>query len=54
MKKTTFSIAMSLAAFALSANLKAQDTNADNHTITISVPEVALVDIEPAATKILL
>jgi len=51
MKKTTFSIAMSLAAFALSANLKAQDTNADNHTITISVPEVALVDIEPAATK---
>ena len=51
MKKRTFSIAMSLAAFALSANLKAQDTNADNHTITISVPEVALVDIEPAATK---
>lgn len=51
MKKTTFSIAMSLAAFALSANLKAQDTNTDNHTITISVPEVALVDIEPAATK---
>ncbi|MFL9834830.1 hypothetical protein [Chryseobacterium terrae] len=51
MKKTTMTVAMSLAAFAFSSNLKAQDTNTDNHTITISVPEVALVDIEPAATK---
>ncbi|MFP3594125.1 hypothetical protein [Chryseobacterium sp. SIMBA_038] len=51
MKKIKFSIAMSLVAFAVSANLNAQDTNTDNHTITISIPEVALVDIEPAATK---
>lgn len=50
MKKTTFSLAMTFAVFALSANLKAQ-INADNHTVTISVPEVALVDIEPKATK---
>ncbi|WP_404984762.1 hypothetical protein ACI513_14955 [Chryseobacterium sp. M5] len=51
MKKTTITLAMSLAIFSLSSNLKAQDTNTDNHTVTISVPEVALVDIEPAATK---
>ncbi|MFY1048389.1 hypothetical protein [Chryseobacterium sp. GP-SGM7] len=51
MRKTTFSLAMLLAAFAFSANLNAQDSNADNHNITISVPEVALVDIEPAASK---
>lgn len=51
MKKTTITLAMSLAAFTLSSNLKAQDTNTDNHTVTISVPEVALVDIEPSATK---
>lgn len=51
MKKTTITLAISLATFALSSNLKAQDTNKDNHTVTISVPEVALVDIEPAATK---
>lgn len=51
MKKIKFSIAMSLVAFTVSANLNAQDTNTDNHTITISIPEVALVDIEPAATK---
>lgn len=51
MKKTTITLAMSLATFALSSNLRAQDTNKDNHTVTISVSEVALVDIEPAATK---
>lgn len=49
MKKTTISLALTFAAFALSANLNAQST--DNHTVTISVPEVALVDIEPSATK---
>ncbi|MCY1663634.1 hypothetical protein [Chryseobacterium sp. SL1] len=42
---------MSLVALAASVHLSAQDTNTDNHTITISVPEVALVDIEPAASK---
>lgn len=51
MKKFKFSLSLSLIAFAISANVSAQDTNTDNHTITISVPEVALVDIEPAATK---
>lgn len=51
MKKLKFTLAVSLVAVAFSATLNAQDTNTDNHTITISVPEVALVDIEPAATK---
>ncbi|MBO6183849.1 MAG: hypothetical protein J6O88_04030 [Chryseobacterium sp.] len=50
MKKTTISLVLTFAAFALSANLKAQLLT-DNHTVTISVPEVALVDIEPSATK---
>jgi hypothetical protein len=51
MKKTKFTLALSLIALASSATISAQDTNTDNHTITISVPEVALVDIEPVATK---
>ncbi|GAA5102879.1 hypothetical protein GCM10023210_44270 [Chryseobacterium ginsengisoli] len=51
MKRIKFTLALSLVALAASANMNAQDTNTDNHTITISVPEVALVDIEPAATK---
>lgn len=51
MKKIKFSIAMSLFALAFSAHVNAQDTNKDDHTITISIPEVAIVDIEPAATK---
>lgn len=42
---------MSLFAAAISGNVNAQDTNTDGHTITVSIPEVALVDIEPAATK---
>lgn len=29
----------------------AQDTSSDTHTITISVPEVAIVDVEPSASK---
>lgn len=51
MKKPNFSFLLPVAVLVLSARLSAQDTNTDNHTITISVPEVALVDIEPAATK---
>ncbi|MET3038515.1 hypothetical protein ABXT08_20695 [Chryseobacterium sp. NRRL B-14859] len=51
MKKLKLTIALSLFTAAVSGNLCAQDTNTDNHTITISIPEVALVDIEPAATK---
>lgn len=51
MKRFKFTLALSLAAIAVFGNLSAQDTNTDNHTLTISVPEVALVDIEPAASK---
>jgi len=51
MKTLNLSLAVCLITAAFSGNLQAQDTNTDNHTITISIPEVALVDIEPAATK---
>lgn len=51
MNKLKLTVAMSLFAAAISGNLSAQDTATDNHTITISIPEVALVDIEPSATK---
>ncbi|KUG12620.1 hypothetical protein BEI02_02215 [Elizabethkingia sp. HvH-WGS333] len=51
MKKLNYPLAFSFAFLALSANLKAQDTNTDNHTIGISIPEVALLDIEPSASK---
>lgn len=51
MKKPHLTFILYAAALATSARFSAQDTNTDNHTITISVPEVALVDIEPAATK---
>jgi hypothetical protein len=51
MKKLNFPMILSLAAFTICSQVNAQDTNTDNHTLTISVPEVALVDIEPAATK---
>ncbi|WP_313260794.1 hypothetical protein [Sphingobacterium sp.] len=34
-----------------SLNAHSQDTNTDFHTITIGVPEVAIVDIEPMASK---
>ncbi|MBV8328243.1 hypothetical protein [Chryseobacterium sp.] len=51
MKKLNLTVAMSIFVAAVSTNLSAQDTNTDNHTVTISIPEVALVDIEPSATK---
>jgi hypothetical protein len=51
MKKLKLTMAMSLLAVAVSTTISAQDTNTDSHTITISIPEVALVDIEPSATK---
>ncbi|KMQ65979.1 hypothetical protein ACM39_16310 [Chryseobacterium sp. FH2] len=51
MKKLKFTLALFFAAAAFSSTLSAQDTNSDNHTIVITIPEVALVDIEPAATK---
>lgn len=51
MKKVNLPLTLSLVALVLSAKINAQDSNTDNHTVTISVPEVALVGIEPAATK---
>lgn len=51
MKTFKISIPLSLAAIALAVNANAQDSNTDNHTITISIPEVAIVDIEPVAAK---
>ncbi|MEY8761096.1 hypothetical protein [Chryseobacterium tongliaoense] len=51
MKKLKLNLPLSLVALAVSAYVHAQDTNTDNHTIGITVPEVALVDIEPAASK---
>ncbi|MGE8556830.1 MAG: hypothetical protein ACN6OB_23145 [Chryseobacterium jejuense] len=51
MNKLKLTVAMSLFAAAISGSLSAQDNNTDSHTITISVPEVAIVDIEPSATK---
>lgn len=50
MKKHKLSF-LSLIALASSIHMNAQDTNTDNHTIGITIPEVALVDIEPAASK---
>lgn len=47
MKRWNFILGISF--IALTAN--AQDTNSDNHTIGISIPEVAIVDIEPNASK---
>jgi hypothetical protein len=45
-------LALSFAFMAISANVKAQaDTNQSTHDITVSIPEVALVDIEPTASK---
>ncbi|SDQ86607.1 hypothetical protein SAMN05421664_2896 [Chryseobacterium soldanellicola] len=49
MKNLKLTLALSLVTFGIAAN--AQDTNTDNHTIGITIPEVALVDIEPAASK---
>lgn len=42
---------MTMASLAIALNVSAQDTNTDNHTITITIPEVAIVDIEPSAAK---
>ena len=35
----------------LSLGAYAQDTNGDSHTITVTIPEVALLDIETTGTK---
>ncbi|UMQ40021.1 hypothetical protein MKS83_11410 [Chryseobacterium sp. Y16C] len=44
-------LALSLAFAAISANMKAQDAISDNHDITITIPSVAILDIEPSASK---
>lgn len=44
-------LALSFAFVAISANMKAQDDKDDTHTIAVSIPEVALVDIESATSK---
>lgn len=50
MKRIKFTLAVLAIAFA-SVQVKAQDSNTDSHTIAITIPEVALADIEPAANK---
>ena len=47
MKKLTFAFIAFLGLGTVGAF--AQDTNTDNHTVSITVPEVALLDIEPGA-----
>ena len=44
-------LALSLAFAAISANIKAQDAISDNHNINITIPSVAILDIEPSASK---
>jgi hypothetical protein len=44
-----FSVAAAL--LILGFNASAQDTQSDNHTITVVVPNVALLDLETAATR---
>lgn len=52
MQKTIKHFALTLVALSTFgvANVKAQDTKTDNHTVAITIPEVALLDIE-ATTK---
>lgn len=51
MKNFSYPLMLSFAFFAANVHVKAQDTNTDNHTIGITIPEVALLDIEPASSK---
>ena len=51
MKKILSILSMTSIALTVSLNAHSQDTNTDIHTITIGVPEVAIVDIEPLASK---
>lgn len=48
-----YPIRLSVLLFTLAAanTSYAQDTNTDNHTITITIPNVAILDLEPAASK---
>jgi len=47
----TFKIALSVLIMTSTSIGFAQDNEDDTHTVTITVPTVALVDIEPAASK---
>lgn len=51
MRKSPLKFALGLAATFISFGVSAQDINKDDHTVTISIPEIAIVDIEPAASK---
>lgn len=51
MKNNYFKVVMTLCGLVLSVSLHAQDAVTDSHTLGITIPEVALVDIEPAAAK---
>lgn len=51
MKNILYGAVCLLSMTCLSNNLYAQDTYTNNHTIGITIPEVALLDIEPAASK---
>ncbi|WP_221392212.1 hypothetical protein [Dyadobacter sp. NIV53] len=46
----TFTFVLTLA-LGSSVSLFAQDTNTDNHQITVEIPTVALLDLETAGTK---
>lgn len=48
MKKLTLAI---IAVLGFGFGVSAQDSNTDNHTVTITIPEVALLDIELAGSK---
>jgi len=51
MKKNSLKFTLSLSVALFSFGVNAQDTRTDNHTISITVPEIALLDIEPTASK---
>ena len=52
MKKILFSAMMIAGVILVSnSNAAAQDTNTDNHTIAITIPEVAILDLEATAGK---
>jgi hypothetical protein len=51
LKQVLFTLCFTTLGLITSNSLNAQDGSTDNHTIGIEIPEVALVDIEPAASK---
>ena len=51
MRKTTSLAVSALALLCFYTSAQAQDGSSDNHTIGITVPQVALVDLESATTK---